>query len=134
MRMAALSAKLAKAGITIDKSGSTGKVVEVYPAASLAMWNLPNKGYKGAEKRHALATLVQALQTQTSPWLKLTKDQWDLCRKWDDVLDALIASLTAKAHQVQGPPAIEGRSERVVRREGWIVTPRGNLADPPTGG
>ena len=70
MRMASLSAKLAKVGITIDKSGSTGKVIEVYPAASLAMWGLPNNGYKGADKRGALGELVDKLQSKT-PWLDL---------------------------------------------------------------
>jgi hypothetical protein len=75
MRMASLSAKLAKAGITIDKSGSTGK------------------GYKGAKKRETLGALVDRLRAATKPWLKQDKDEWDLCRKWDDVFDALIASL-----------------------------------------
>ena len=114
-------------------SGRTGKVIEVYPAASLTMWDLDSKGYKGAEKRHVLATLVQELQTQTSPWLELTMKPRDLCHQWDDAFDALIASLTAGAHHVQGAPDMEGWPLRVVEREGWIVLPRGELVDLPTG-
>ena len=136
MRMASLSAKLATVGTTIDKSGNSGKVIEVYPAASLAMWGLPNKGYKGADKRGDLGELVDKLQSE-APWLDLEDEQEDehlkLCRKWDDAFDALIASLTARAHHVQGGPDIGKLSARVVEREGWIVLPRGELADLPTG-
>ena len=46
MRCAALLAELAASGVPVDRTGQTGKVVEVYPAASLFQWGLAHKGYK----------------------------------------------------------------------------------------
>ncbi|WP_433185959.1 DUF429 domain-containing protein [Actinoallomurus sp. CA-150999] len=42
LRLAALLARLARAGRPVDRSG-TGVVVEVYPAASLRLWGLPHR-------------------------------------------------------------------------------------------
>ncbi|MEO6713138.1 MAG: DUF429 domain-containing protein [Mycobacteriales bacterium] len=52
MRAAGLLADLADAGRAVDRAG-TGVVVEVYPAASLKVWGLPHKGYKGQDQRRS---------------------------------------------------------------------------------
>lgn len=39
--------QLRDAGIDVDRSGLTGRVVETYPAAALRQWGLRSTGYKG---------------------------------------------------------------------------------------
>lgn len=45
MRCAGLLARIAQSGIEVDRSGA-GAVVEVYPGASLRLWQLPTAGYR----------------------------------------------------------------------------------------
>lgn len=54
MRCAALLAQLASIDMEVDRAGG-GKVVEVYPAASLLRWGLPHKGYKGSRGKDGRA-------------------------------------------------------------------------------
>jgi len=49
IRCSELLAQLALNGQPVDRSGS-GTVVEVYPAASLARWDLSHRGYKGSPR------------------------------------------------------------------------------------
>ena len=45
MRCACLLARFAQQGHEVSRDGS-GMIVEVYPAASLKVWELPYRGYK----------------------------------------------------------------------------------------
>jgi predicted nuclease with RNAse H fold len=130
MRCAALLAELAAAGVSVDRSGVGGAVVEVYPAAALATWGLRFRGYKGAANLAILDELVTDLQVR-APWL-----QWGefepRCREVDDAFDAVIAALNART-VVLGltlpPPADQ---QRLAEREGWIALPHtGSLARLP---
>lgn len=49
MRCAFLLAALEAEGVEIDRSGRTGAVVEVNPAAALTRWRLPFAGYKASK-------------------------------------------------------------------------------------
>jgi len=49
MRGARLQHLLIAAGVVVDRSGTTGKVVEAYPAAALRTWGHPATRYKGDE-------------------------------------------------------------------------------------
>ncbi|WP_278234717.1 DUF429 domain-containing protein [Isoptericola sp. AK164] len=122
MRCAALLATLARSGTLVDRAGG-GPVLEVYPAASLKIWGLPHRGYKGRDPaaRQVRERLVDAVAT-TFPWLDLAGFAQD-CRDSDDALDAVLCAVIAGlAHR--------GRCERVpeelrdtASREGWIVLP-----------
>jgi predicted nuclease with RNAse H fold len=121
MRCAALLAELQLDGIEVDRSGMTGKVVEVYPAASLAQWGLTHRGYKRAANAAPLDDLVSALQL-SAPWLDLGEYE-SACRTNDDAFDAVIAALSAaaSARGLTTPPT--GSAMELARREGWIVVP-----------
>ena len=57
LRCASLLALFAQQGHEVSRDGS-GKVVEVYPAASLKIWGLPWRGYKRPGDTQALSKLV----------------------------------------------------------------------------
>src|SRR5471030_259508 len=95
MRCAALLAEFAANGALVDRTGQTGKVVEVYPAASLFQWGLTYRDYKRAANNAELNELLSSL-LKAAPWLDLG-DYQKLCRDSDDAFDAVIASLTSRA-------------------------------------
>jgi predicted nuclease with RNAse H fold len=120
MRCAGLLAELARRGLMVDRSGA-GPVVEVYPAASLKIWDLPYRGYKRQANTAALGHLVDGLLT-AAPWLDMGPYE-GLCRSSDDATDAVIAALAARAASVglATRPAPEQASS--ARTEGWIALP-----------
>jgi Protein of unknown function (DUF429) len=107
----------------------------VYPAAALRCRRLDAKGYKArgglarrAEQKEARGTLLDQLEDRAS-WLDLRAAR-DACVESDDALDALIASLVARAaaKRLTDRPQ-RGELDRA-RREGWIHLPgRDSLAD-----
>jgi hypothetical protein len=110
-------ALLARCGIT-DRSGYE-KFYEVYPAGSLSQWALTSRGYKNTEDHKQARESILAGLCEAMPWLVVP----DACAATGDALDALIASLTARA-------AMQGRTLRptaeqapYARREGWIHLP-----------
>ncbi|MGA7987422.1 MAG: DUF429 domain-containing protein [Candidatus Dormiibacterota bacterium] len=106
-----------------DRSGE-GHVVEVYPAAALFVWDLPYRGYKGpgAAQRAVRTEVVRRLREKT-PWLIADAADWHAVGESDHVLDALIASLIARAkHCGLCVECDDARSDRA-RREGWIALP-----------
>jgi predicted nuclease with RNAse H fold len=126
MRCAHLLAQLAELGQPIDRSGG-GAVVEVYPAASLRQWGLPDRGYKGPKNSGPLGSLIDRLQ-MAAPWLKFGQHE-QTCRRSDDAVDAVVAALTARA-ALQGL-VVRPTSEqaRIAETEGWIVLPEKNSLD-----
>lgn len=117
MRCAGLLGRLGVA----DRSGS-GRVMEVYPAAALRAWELPDTGYKGPKKRAALADLVRRL-LDAMPYLEVTPQQRAMLERSDDAFDALVSALVARAaklgHATRPAPEEQDRAER----EGWIAVP-----------
>jgi hypothetical protein len=109
-------ALLLRHGVT-DRSGD-GKFFEVYPAGSLAMWELPKQGYKKADNVEERGIILKGLCNRM-PWLDASDD----CADSADALDSLVASLTARA-AVQSlthfPPS---HYVDLARREGWIHLP-----------
>jgi predicted nuclease with RNAse H fold len=103
-----------------DKSGGP-KFYEVYPAASLKSWGLDCRGYKLIDPScdHVRQKILRGLRKKL-PWLQVG----DEYAANSDALDALIASLTARA-------AAQGLTEKpprgqiaATRREGWIHLPK----------
>ena len=125
MRCADLLTAFADAGDDVDRSGATGRLVEVYPAASLRLWGVDVSGYKtdAAARLAATSNLLAA-----APWLAVTPDQRALMDASDDASDAVVAALIARAHALHAthpvPPAEQDRA----RREGWIALPSTSLA------
>jgi predicted nuclease with RNAse H fold len=122
MRCAALLAELKREGVQVDRSGMTGKVVEVYPAASLARWRLTHRRYKRTANTPRLSELVTELRV-AAPWLDLGEHE-PRCRASDDALDSVIASLSAAAARsgLTSPPT--GSAMDLAGREGWIAVPK----------
>ncbi|MFG1921447.1 DUF429 domain-containing protein [Cryptosporangium sp. NPDC048952] len=129
MRCAGILARLAADGVPVDEL-----VVEAYPAGSLKCWGLPYRRYKGAANAPARDALVDELLTR-APWLDLGEHE-SLCRASDHALDAVLASLTARAAALDltVPPAPEDAA--LAAKEGWIALPTGPLSDlaPERGG
>jgi predicted nuclease with RNAse H fold len=123
MRCAGLLARLAEAGQPVDRTG-TGVVVEVYPAASLKLWGLPHRGYKGPANAAVRGGLVDALLA-AAPWLDLGPYEAD-CRRTDHALDAVVAALAARASALGAATTAGGHD--AASTEGWIALPTGPLA------
>ena len=104
-----------------DRSGD-GRVFETYPAAGLHAWGLPSRGYKGKKGRE-LRTVIWAGLQRRVPWLEVTVEQSELIVARDDALDALVASLIARAAKIglTIQPSEQERERAVT--EGWIHVP-----------
>lgn len=120
MRIAALLGQF-------DRSGA-GRVMEVYPAAALFVWGMPYRGYKGSgvEQRAVRRELVGSVREQTSPWLTADAADWHAVDESDHLLDALVASLVARAKHCGLCVASEDAQSDSARREGWIALPLGD--------
>jgi hypothetical protein len=126
MRCAVLQAKIA-AGHGPQARDGSGRLAEVYPAASLKVWGLLARGYKGRGTPEAdrLGALLTDL-CEAAPWLDLAGHQ-DRLAASDDLFDAVMASLTARAvavGQTLRPPVSHAAAALT---EGWIHVPSGAL-------
>lgn len=124
IRCAGLLSKWQAAGTPIDRSGS-GRIVEIYPGASLRLWGFDTAGYRSSEDIRA--RLLADIKVQ-APWLALGSHEAlmvDSC----DAFDAVIAAFAARSAQLGrfNPPS-ESQLERA-RIEGWVALPQGNLSD-----
>ncbi|MGW9630228.1 DUF429 domain-containing protein [Agromyces sp. NPDC055520] len=122
MHCAALLDALADRIGQIPRGGS-GRVVEVYPAAALRLWELNRPNYKvDADVRVGLIANLE----ERAPWLDLETVRPQMIRS-DDAFDSVIAALVARAHALGGthpvPPAVREQADR----EGWIVLPSGGV-------
>ncbi len=117
------------AGAQLDRAGGSG-VFEVYPAATLACWEIARAGYKArgrAQERagqEARRRILEQLQ-ERAPWLDLGSYEV-LCVESDDALDALIAALAARAAQLGRTVEPLPDDVDLARVEGWIHLPRDN--------
>lgn len=126
MRCASLLAQLDQRGEPVDRAGG-GSVVEVYPAASLKMWELAARSYKGPGNGHALGLLIDAL-LKAAPWLDLGECE-DTCRGSDDATDAVVAALSARAAHLGLTIPPDGEQARIAATEGWIMLPQEGSLD-----
>ncbi|RKO20192.1 DUF429 domain-containing protein [Pseudarthrobacter phenanthrenivorans] len=130
MRCAVIQAKIAVLHGPQPRDGS-GRLAEVYPAASLKLWGLSARGYKGRGTSEAerLAVLLGSLRQQ-APWLDLAGHE-DRLAASDDLFDAVVASLTARAVAVGLTVPADGAHAAAARSEGWIHLPSGRLDGLP---
>jgi len=132
MRCAVIQAKIAPEYGLQPRDGS-GRLAEVYPAASLKSWGLLARGYKGrgGAETQRLGELLGAL-TRAAPWLDLAGHDEQLAGS-DDLFDALIASLTARAVALGSTIRPDPGHAKAARSEGWIHLPTGGLDALPGG-
>jgi len=116
---------LARMEVT-DRSGD-GRVYEVYPAAALKQWGFPSTSYKKAKGKPMREKLVGNLLDKAR-WLRAGEDHRRTLVASDDALDALIASLNARAARLGLTLSPEPDEHRDAVREGWIAIPeKGSL-------
>ncbi len=132
MRCAVIQAKIARDAGAQARDGS-GRLAEVYPAASLKGWGIHARGYKGrgAPETARLSAALADL-TLKAPWLDLAGHRDDLAAS-DDMFDALIASLTARAVSLGRTLRPDAGHAAAARSEGWIHLPACPLSDLAAG-
>jgi predicted nuclease with RNAse H fold len=113
---------LARWGV-VDRAGGAG-VAEVYPAAALRCWGLAARGYKAREPaaHEARAAIVAGLRARCG-WLELSDADVAACVAVDDVLDALVCALLARAVHAGATAQPPAALSEVAREEGWIHLP-----------
>jgi len=128
LRCAVLQSRLAAANIPVDRSGGYGRVVEVYPAACIALWGLEAKRYKGTSGRARLGEAIDALKARAS-WLDWDDAAEAICRKSDHAFDAVLAALAARAATLEGGVTVPETDAEIrhATTEGWIALPTGPL-------
>ncbi|RFA23380.1 DUF429 domain-containing protein [Subtercola boreus] len=122
MRCAGLLARIAERGIPVDRSGA-GRVVEIYPGASLRLWGFVTTNYRtDARRRSELVTEVLA----AAPWLEVGAFG-ALMHSSTDAFDAVIAALATRAAALGAYDAPDERMLARARREGWVALPNGTV-------
>ena len=127
MRGARLQHLFGAAGVPVDRSGVTGRIAEVYPAAALRAWGLASSQYKGKVNATACASLVFELVARCGPLGASAATALDGCD--DDGLDAFICALVGRAVLVGHTTRPPREHVDVARREGWIHVPTASLAE-----
>ena len=125
MRCAGLLGRLSASGLLVDRSGRAGVVVEVYPGATLRLWEWEIRGYRSDPE--VRRSLLQRMW-RDAPWLDLGTHA-ELMVESTDAFDAVVAALAARAAALgrYDPPPAEHRAR--AEREGWIVLPSCALED-----
>jgi len=124
MRCAGLQGKLQQSGIELDRSGS-GKIVEIYPGASLRLWGFDTSGYRANED--ARAELLTAIE-HSVPLLNLGSNRKLMIRS-TDAFDAVIASLATRAAAINRYLPAPRDILDIAKVEGWIALPTGSITD-----
>lgn len=95
------------------------------PGGSLKVWDLPFRGYKKSANQAPRNDLVDALQA-AAPWLQFGPHE-SLVRAFDDVLDAVICALVARAVSLGQTEPPHDRATALT--EGWIHVPAQPLSE-----
>jgi len=122
---------LARMKVT-DRSGD-GQVYEVYPAAALKQWQFPSTSYKEAKGKPMREKLVGNLLNKAR-WLRVSDEQRGRMLESDDALDALVASLNARAAKLGLTTRPSENERRAAVREGWIAIPEEGSLERLAGG
>jgi predicted nuclease with RNAse H fold len=131
LRCARILNAVEAAGIVVDRSGQTGVVAEVYPAATLRQWKLSGLiSYKQPAARAARESIVKLLEQKLD--MSFAPAVADRCTASHDALDALIAAFAARAAALCmtiRPSDVSADAQRLAPIEGWIHLPTCQPAD-----
>lgn len=127
MRGARIQSMLSAGGVDVDRSGTSGKLVEAYPAAALRSWGLPWRGYKGTDNRAALANLAREVAASCGAFADTVTNS--LQSADDDAFDALICALVGTASTLGLTTKPTADQMEAAGREGWIHVPTAPLGD-----
>ncbi len=125
MRGARLQHLLLAAGVPVDRSGVTGRVIEAYPAAALRAWGLASSKYKGRKNAEACRLLAGEFTGRCGPLSAAAAACLEGCD--DDGLDAFVCAVVARAAMAGSTTAPSAEQLDVARREGWIHVPTAEL-------
>ncbi len=106
----------------LDRTGA-GRLLEVYPAAALLRWGFTARGYKRAAGLAVREALLEAFVARTRGWIELSQGALRACRDSDDMFDALVAALVARASACGLCEPVPDELRAVASREGWIGLP-----------
>ena len=124
IRCAGILSQLAEAGVNVDRSG-VGRVVEVYPGATLRGWGLDTSGYRtSAQVREKLLANLCA----EAPWLSIGV-HGALMVSSGDAFDAVVAALAARAAYLGGYHKPANHQLDAAKVEGWLALPTLSLGD-----
>ena len=127
MRGARLQHLLRTAGVPVDRSGVTGRVVEAYPAATLRAWGLVSSRYKGSANTAACRSLAGELAGRCGRLAAAAAAALEGCD--DNRLDAFVCALVARAVVTGATTRPSPEQLDAARREGWIHLPAVGLAE-----
>ena len=122
LRCAGLLTKLQGAGIAVDRSG-LGKVVEIYPAASMRIWGFDTAGYRNSAGIRQ--QLIHQLKAEAE-WLNLGGFE-KLMTESCDAFDAVIAALAAASARLGRSTRAPADKVQLAKIEGWISLPTSKL-------
>ena len=124
LRCAGLMSQLRSAGHNVDRAG-LGKIVEIYPAASMRIWGLQFAGYRNSPdaRRSLLEDLIAG-----APWLELSGYE-DLMIQSCDAFDSVIAALATLSVCLGKSTNPSDEDLATAQIEGWIHLPRSTLGD-----
>lgn len=127
MRGARLQHLLAERGFSIDRSGTTGSIAEVYPAAALRHWGLTSSGYKGGSNAAICRVLAADLAARCGRITRAVTACLEGCD--DDALDAVVCAVVAKAVLLGVTERPTPDQMEAAKREGWIHVPTASIED-----
>ena len=127
MRGARLQHLLLGAGVAVDRSGVTGRVVEAYPAATLRAWGLVSSRYKGRANAAACRSLAADLAAQCGGLGGAAAAALAGCD--DNGLDAFVCALVGRAVLAGQTTRPADEQVDIARREGWIHVPTAGVGE-----
>ncbi|MGE0786635.1 MAG: DUF429 domain-containing protein [Sandaracinaceae bacterium] len=96
-------------------------VHEVYPAAALALWGLPHQAYKRPDQGEARRGILDAIRVAID--LDALSADAEVLVSSADALDALVASMVARAIALELVHAVPAEHAELATIEGWIRLP-----------
>jgi predicted nuclease with RNAse H fold len=124
LRCAGLMSQLRSVGHNVDRAGF-GKIVEIYPAASMRIWGLQFAGYRNSSG--ARQVLIKDLLAST-PWLELSGYE-DLMIQSCDAFDSVIAAMATMSVCLGKSTNPSDEDLSTAQIEGWIHLPKSSLAE-----
>jgi predicted nuclease with RNAse H fold len=125
-RAARLLTLLGVGGRAAGRDGSDD-VIEVYPAGALRCWGIATAGYKRPDGVAARTQIVEAITSDLD--FVLIDEERNALVATDHAVDALVASLVARAFALGRVHRPADGELTLARVEGWLYLPIGGLGD-----